>query len=107
VTCGLLARARCCVVPFDERESSDPSPESSPESSEERDDVVAWWREPEDAVPGSDAVDLAPVCVAEPIANEAPSAPTIPSPARPAWSLLLRWRGVMSSTLCGVPVPNL
>ncbi len=46
-------------------------------------------------------------CVALAMPREAPRAPTMPSPANPAWSRLLRWRGVMSSTLCGVPVPNL
>lgn len=37
-----------------------------------------------------------PVWVAAPMPNEAPRAPTIPRPARPVWSRLLRWRGVMT-----------
>ena len=39
--------------------------------------------------------DAVPVRLAWPMPNDAPSAPTIPRPASPAWSLLLRWRGVM------------
>jgi hypothetical protein len=41
------------------------------------------------------------VCVAEAMPNDAPRAPTIPRPASPAWSLLLRWREVMHRRCVG------
>jgi hypothetical protein len=58
-------------------------------------------------VEGVDGVVADAARVAVPIPNDAPRAPTIPSPASPAWSRLLRWRGFMSSTVRPVPVPDL
>jgi hypothetical protein len=64
------------------------------------------WCEPVVVAPVPAAWPL-PEWVDRPMPNEAPRAPTIPRPARPAWSLLLRWRGVMPTTVRTVPVPNL
>lgn len=47
-----------------------------------------------------DGLVVDPALLAWPMPKEAPSAPTIPSPASPAWSRLLRWRGVMSRRCC-------
>ena len=98
------------VTPDCERELVEP----------EREERWAWWPgvpedPPDDAgepssVPEPPVVAdpvVEPVWVAEAMPNEAPRAPTIPRPARPAWRRLLRWRGVMSSTLRRFPVANL
>jgi hypothetical protein len=66
--------------------------------------VRVWWEVVPWAVePGAAEA----VRVAIPMPNDAPRAPTMPSPARPAWSRLLRWCVAMSSTLPRDPVPDL
>jgi len=61
--------------------------------------------EPEVVVPVLSLCPL-PVWVDRPIPNDAPSAPTIPRPASPAWSLLLRWREVMPRQCGGFLCPT-
>jgi hypothetical protein len=51
--------------------------------------------EPDECFPERVDVSSAADRVAIPIPIDAPRAPAIPRPASPAWSLLLRWRGVM------------
>lgn len=75
----------------------------SPEESCEPDELD----EPDEDVPDVVVVPPEDVWVAAPMPIDAPRAPTIPRPARPAWSPLLRWGGVMSSTVHAEPVPTL
>ena len=71
----------------------------------ESDCIDAERCEPEVVVPVL-AVWPLPVWVDRPIPNDAPSAPTIPRPASPAWSLLLRWREVMPRRCGGFLCPT-